>query len=43
MTPTKIAFKPIIIAIAIVSGVLGWAIVETVFLLFSFVEINLTY
>jgi hypothetical protein len=36
-----IDFKPLIVALVIISGILGWAIVETVFWLFSFVEITL--
>ena len=35
-----IDFKPLILALIIVSGILGWAIVEIIFWLFSFVEIT---
>tara|TARA_R110000787_G_scaffold44901_3_gene109797 strand:+ start:829 stop:957 length:129 start_codon:yes stop_codon:yes gene_type:complete len=35
-----IDFKPLIVALIIISGALGWAIVEVVFWLFSFIDIT---
>ena len=36
----NIDFKPLLVALIIVSGIVGWAVVEVVFYIFSFIDIT---